>query len=77
MNPSEVREWVNTIQALVVPVLGYLAYVLRSILTELRTMNSRIIKLEQWQLDHTVDDERRLHRLERMVLEVPKLRSEP
>lgn len=63
--------WLEIMRLVIVPITGYLAYLLRGILIELHDLNSRIIRLEQWQIDHTRDEERRVTRLEAYILKYP------
>ena len=51
-------------QCLISPVIGYGVYVLTGIRGELRTLNGRMIRMEQWKTDHEDSDNRRLAKLE-------------
>lgn len=47
------------VQTIVVPILGYGAYILRDIRHQLRTINGRVMKLEAWTTAHEkIDDDR-------------------
>jgi hypothetical protein len=50
------KEFLDLFNALVVPAIGYGAYVLRDIRDNLRTLNGRVGKSEQWQHDHDARD---------------------
>lgn len=46
-------------QTIAVPLLGYFAYILRGIRTELRNLNGRMIDMERWRADHNKQDDER------------------
>jgi TolA-binding protein len=54
--------WVSDLaglfERLVVPILGYGAYILRDIRNQLRAMNGRLMKMEEWRELHHEQDER-------------------
>lgn len=49
----------NVAQTLLVPIFGFGTYVLRGINQELRKLNGRVIRMEQWQKDHESHDKDR------------------
>ena len=48
----------RTLQAIIVPIIGYGIFILRGIHHELRRLNGRMIAMEQWRLDHEASDTR-------------------
>ena len=56
---TEAREWLGLLQGLLVPVLGYGAWILRDIRNQLRTLNGRMIKIEEWRELHDKQDDER------------------
>lgn len=59
------RSLLGIIDKLIVPILGYVAYVQREIRNELRALNGRMIKQEQWSHDHDKLDTERFMGLKR------------
>lgn len=60
----EWKDVVVLLQQVIVPIIGYSAYALRGILRELRAMNGRLGKVEQWTVDHERSDDRALTRID-------------
>ena len=56
---TEARDWLGLLQGLLVPVLGYGAWILRDIRNQLRTLNGRMIKIEEWRGAHDKQDDER------------------
>jgi hypothetical protein len=63
--------WTDTLlrltETLLVPLLGYGAYVLRGIRNELRSLNGRLIHMEAWRDQHDKQDDDRHHDLLRRL----------
>ena len=53
MRLSDLLPWLDS---LVIPLLMYGLFVMRSIRNELGNLNGRIIRIEQWEKDHDASD---------------------
>lgn len=51
---EEISKVMPIVQTIGIPLLGYGAYLLRDIRDELRRLNGRVVRLEQWREDHEI-----------------------
>lgn len=59
-------------QVVVVPVAGWGAWVLTDIRNQLRTLNGRMLTMEQWRADHDKQDD---HRHESVTRDVERIQE--
>ena len=73
MSLSEILPWLDS---LVVPLLGYGLFVMRGIREELRKLNGRVIRIEQWSHDHDEADEKAFAQIRRDLdkIHIPRRR---
>lgn len=55
------------LRTLIVPGIGYLLFTSRRILNELRNLNGRLIRQEQWRVDHDRSDTQRFRQMEQQI----------
>ena len=55
----DLRDVLDLLDKLVLPLIGYGAWVLRDIRDHLRILNGRLTRAEQWGVDHEKQDEER------------------
>jgi hypothetical protein len=58
------------LQYAVAPMLGLVAYYMRGMAHEMRQMNGRLLKLEEWRSYHDKQDDERHDRLEQYIHDV-------
>jgi len=51
--------WFRIFQAIALPLLSYVAYTVRGIHIEFRKLNGRMIRQEEWHLQHDKQDDKR------------------
>lgn len=64
MSLVDLSEWAGIFRALALPAIGYVAYVVRDIRNELRAINGRLGRMEQWREDHEKRDDDRFKQME-------------
>lgn len=64
MSLNDLNELAGIFRALALPAIGYVAYVVRDIRNELRRINGRLGRMEQWRDDHEKHDDNRFSQLE-------------